>query len=278
MKKMIAFLLAAILVLGCTACGSKKDEGNDRLAQIKEKGYIELCTEPYFAPFEYVDPTKTGDDQYQGMDMEVAKYIADKIGVDLKITALDFTAVLAGVADGKYDFAISAIAYSPERAEAMRLSDVYYATNTGYGFIVRSEDVGKYTDIDSLKDAVVITQSGSVQEALYTQYVNGACKEFKLVANMTDGYLAVSEGKADVCICSTASASLYAQANGGLDIPDFRFEVDPNMNGVCVAMPTEGTESLAELINQCIAELNESGKPEEWYSQYEAAAAELGIE
>ena len=278
MKKMIAFLLAAILVLGCTACGSKKDEGNDRLAQIKAKGYIELCTEPYFAPFEYVDPTKTGDDQYQGMDLEVAKYIADKIGVDLKITALDFTAVLAGVADGKYDFAISAIAYSPERAEAMRLSDVYYATNTGYGFIVRSEDVGKYTDIDSLKDAVVITQSGSVQEALYNQYVNGACKEFKLVANMTDGYLAVSEGKADVCICSTASASLYAQANGGLDIPDFRFEVDPNMNGVCVAMPTEGTEPLAKLINQCIAELNESGKPEEWYSQYEAAAAELGIE
>ena len=278
MEKMIAFLLAAILVLGCTACGSKKDEGNDRLAQIKAKGYIELCTEPYFAPFEYVDPTKTGDDQYQGMDLEVAKYIADKIGVDLKITALDFTAVLAGVADGKYDFAISAIAYSPERAEAMRLSDVYYATNTGYGFIVRSEDAGKYTDIDSLKDAVVITQSGSVQEALYNQYVNGACKEFKLVANMTDGYLAVSEGKADVCICSTASASLYAQANGGLDIPDFRFEVDPNMNGVCVAMPTEGTESLAELINQCIAELNESGKPEEWYSQYESAAAELGIE
>lgn len=278
MKKMIAFLLAAILVLGCTACGSKKDEGNDRLAQIKAKGYIELCTEPYFAPFEYVDPTKTGDDQYQGMDLEVAEYIADKIGVDLKITALGFTAVLAGVADGKYDFAISAIAYSPERAEAMRLSDVYYATNTGYGFIVRSEDVGKYTDIDSLKDAVVITQSGSVQEALYNQYVNGACKEFKLVANMTDGYLAVSEGKADVCICSTASASLYAQANGGLDIPDFRFEVDPNMNGVCVAMPTEGTESLAELINQCIAELNESGKPEEWYSQYESAAAELGIE
>lgn len=278
MKKIVAFLLAAVLVLGCTACGSKKDEGNDRLAQIKAKGYIELCTEPYFAPFEYVDPTKTGDDQYQGMDLEVAKYIADKLGVDLKITALDFTAVLAGVADGKYDFAISAIAYSPERAEAMRLSDVYYATNTGYGFIVRSEDVGKYTDIDSLKDAVVITQSGSVQEALYTQYVNGACKEFKLVANMTDGYLAVAEGKADVCICSTASASLYAQANGGLDIPDFRFDVDPNMNGVCVAMPTEGTESLAELINQCIAELNESGKPAEWYSQYEAAAAELGIE
>ena len=91
------------------------------------------------------------------------------------------------------------------------------------------------------------------QEALYNQYINGACKEFKLVANMTDGYLAVAEGKADVCICSTASAQLYADANGGMSIPDYRFKVDPNMNGTCVAMPMEGTESLAELVNQCIA-------------------------
>lgn len=277
MKKAFAMVIALTLALACTACGGSKQEG-DRLDQIKAKGYIELCTEPYFAPFEFVDPNQSGDAQYQGMDIEIAKYIADKIGVELKITALDYTAVLAGVADGKYDFAISAIAYSPERADAMRLSDVYYSTNTGYGFIVRSEDVDKYTDLDSLKDAVVITQSGSVQEALYNQYVNGACKEFKLVANMTDGYLAVSEGKADVCICSTASASLYAEANGGMDIPEFRFDVDPNMNGTCVAMPTEGTESLAELVNACIVELNEAGKPAEWYTYYEEYAAGLGIE
>ena len=144
--------------------------------------------------------------------------------------------------------------------------------------IVRSEDAEKYNSLESLQDAVVITQSGSVQEALYNQYVNGACKEFKLVANMTDGYLAVAEGKADVCICNVSSADLYAQANGGMVTTDFRFEVDPNMNGTCVAMPTEGTESLAELVNQCIAELNESGQTAEWYTQYQSAAAELGIE
>ena len=279
MKKMWTVLLAAVLALACTACGdSKKETEGDRLAQIKEKGYIELCTEPYFAPFEYVDPSKSGDEQYQGMDIEVAKYIADKIGVDLKITALDYTAVLSGVADGKYDFAISAIAYAPSRAEAMRLSDVYYATNAGYGFIVRAEDAGKYSSLEDLKDAVVITQSGSVQETLYNQYIDGACKEFKLVANMTDGYLAVAEGKADVCICSTASAQLYADANGGLAIPDYRFEVDPNMNGTCVAMPMEETESLAELVNQCIAELKENGQTDAWYSEYEEQAAALGIE
>lgn len=278
MKKVFAIAMAAVMMLCCTACGSKKEEAKDRLAQIREKGYIELCTEPYFAPYEFIDPTKTGDDQYQGMDIEIAKYIADKIGVDLKITALDFTAVLAGVADGKYDFSISAIAYSPSRAEAMRMSDVYFASNTGYGFLTRAEDVGKYTDIESVKDAVVITQSGSVQEALYNQYINGNCKEFKLVANMTDGYLAVAEGKADVCVCSTASAGLYAEANGGLAISDFRFEVDPNMNGECVAMPMEGTESLVEIINECIAELNADGKIQQWYEEAEEYASSLGLE
>ncbi len=271
--------MTATLALACTACGSNSSaENTDLLAQIQDKGYIEMCTEPYFAPFEYVDPTQSGDAQYQGMDIEVARYIADKLGVDLKITALDYTAVLAGVADGKYDMAISAIAYSPARAEAMALSDVYYTTDTGYGYLVRSEDVDKYTDLDSLQDAVVITQSGSVQEALYNQYINGACKDFKLVSNMTDGYLAVAEGKADVCICSTASAGLYADANGGLAIPEFRFEVDPELDGVCVALPSKESDSLMEVVNQCIAELKESGQPEQWYSEYETAAAALGIQ
>lgn len=279
MKKIVTLLLAAILALGCTACGSSGGSAkSDRLAQIKEKGYIELCTEPYFAPFEYVDPNQSGDAQYQGMDIEIAKYIADKIGVELKITALDYTAALSGVADGKYDFAISAIAYAPSRAEAMRLSNVYYTGSNGYGFLVRAEDAGKYNSIESLQDAVVITQSGSVQESLYNQYVNGNCKEFKLVANMTDGYLAVAQGKADVCICETSSAALYAEANGGLATTDFRFEVDPNMNGACIAMPTDGTESLCEVINESIQELNASGQIEAWYAQYAAAAKALGIE
>ena len=278
MKKIVTFLLAAILALGCTACGSSGSAKSDRLSQIKEKGCIELCTEPYFAPFEYVDPNQSGDAQYQGVDIEIAKYIADKLGVELKITALDYTAVLSGVADGKYDFAISAIAYAPSRAEAMRLSNVYYTSNNGYGLLVRAEDAGKYNSIESLQDAVVITQSGSVQESLYNQYVGGACKEFKLVANMTDGYLAVAQGKADVCICETSSAGLYAEANGGLATTDFRFEVDPNMNGTCVAMPTDGTESLCDVVNECIQELNASGQIEAWYAQYEAAAKALGVE
>ena len=276
MKKIFAMLLALAMILSCAACGGSSKSKGDLLDEIKAQGYIELCTEPYFAPYEFVDPSKTGDAQYVGVDIEIAKYIAEKIGVELRIVPLDFTAVLAGIADGKYDIAISAIAYSPSRAEAMRLSNVYKNSSGGYGFLTRTEDAGKYNSVEDLKDAVVITQSGSVQEALYNQNVK-ACKEFKLVANMTDGYLAVAEGKADVCICSAESAQLYADANGGLAVPAFRFEVDPNMNGTVVAMPLKGSESLLELVNEAIAELNAQGKIDQWNDEYTAYAAQLGI-
>ena len=276
MKKIFAMVLALAMILSCAACGGSSKAKDDLLEEIKSQGYIELCTEPYFAPYEFVDPSKTGDAQYVGVDIEIAKYIAEKIGVELRIVPLDFTAVLAGIADGKYDIAISAIAYSPSRAEAMRLSNVYKNSSGGYGFLTRTEDAGKYNSVEDLKDAVVITQSGSVQEALYNQNVK-ACKEFKLVANMTDGYLAVAEGKADVCICSTDSAQLYADANGGLAVPEFRFEVDPNMNGTVVAMPLKGSESLLELVNEAIAELNAQGKIDQWNDEYTAYAAQLGI-
>ena len=95
---------------------------------------------------------------------------------------------------------------------------------------------------------------------------------------MTDGYLAVAEGKADVCITALSAADLYAEANGGLATPDFKLEIDPNMNGTVVAMPKEGSDALCEVVNEVIAELNAAGKIAEWETYYKAYAKELGIE
>ena len=145
--------------------------------------------------------------------------------------------------------------------------------------MVREADKDKYTSIESLKDAVVITQSGSVQEGLFNSDItNNGCKECKRVSSMTDGYLAVAEGKADVCICSTGSAGLYAEANGGLAIPDFYFDVDPEMNSTRVAAYKQGTESLMAVVNECIDELLESGQLVAWYAEYAEYAAELGVD
>lgn len=250
-----------------------------RLAKIKEKGVLEVCTEPYFAPNEFIDSSKQGDEQYQGMDIEIAKYIADRLGVQLKIVPLEFSAVLAGIVDGKYDLAISSLAYSPARAEVMRMSKGYYfSQNAGYGFAVRPEDKDKYSSVESLADATVVMQSGSVQEALFDQNVTG-CKEKKLVSSTTDAYLAVSEGKADVAICAIASADLYGESNGGnIVTTDYRFDVSDEMSGMRIAASQSDTESLIEFVNGCIDEMNAAGQIEEWNAYYTEYAKSLGIE
>lgn len=141
------------------------------------------------------------------MDIKLSQYIADKLDVELRIVPLEFTALLTTMSEGKYDMAISALAYFPSRAESMNLSKGYYFGESSYGFLVRQGDEGKYTSVEDLKNAVVVTQSGSVQEALYREQVP-ACKEFKLVSSMTDGFLMVSQGKADVCISSALASGL----------------------------------------------------------------------
>lgn len=268
--------LCLCLSVCCVACAGSRHHTGDRLQAIRERGYIEVCTEPYFAPFEFIDPNQSGDAQYVGMDMELARYIAQKLEVELRIVPLEFSALLTGMSDGKYDMAISALAYSPARAENMSLSKGYYFGTSDYGFLVRQGDEERYTSIASLEDAVVVTQSGSVQEALYREQVQ-RCRELKLVSSMTDGYLMVAEGKADVCICSTGSAQLYAEANGGLGISNFTFQVDESMQGTRVGMPV-GADSLTEFVNGCIDELQAAGQLDAWYQAATEYAKSLGLE
>lgn len=278
MKKLLAIVLALVLVLSlCSAAFAEED----RLAQIKAAGVITVCAEPYFPPMEFIDPMKTGDEQFVGVDVELAYYIADKIGVKLEYVPLEFTAVLTGIAEGKYDLAISALAWSKSRAESMNLSIGYYTSEDGgdeYGFLCRVGDEEKYNTIEGVQQAVVITQSGSVQEGYYDEYVK-TCKEFKRVSSFTDAYLAVAEGKADVCVCSISAAKLWAEANGGTTtVTEYRFPFDETKGGTRIAAAPEGTDSLMEVVNQCIEELTEQGKFLEWNAEYEEYAKSLGLD
>ena len=94
---------------------------------------------------------------------------------------------------------------------------------------------------------------------------------------MTDAYLAVAENKADVCITAIGSAELYAEANGGLAVPDFKFDTDPQMSATVVATPLDGTDSLMAIINEVIADVVENNKYEEWETYYKEYAKGLGL-
>ncbi len=237
-----------------------------------------MATEPYFAPYEFIDSSKSGDDQYQGLDIELGKYIAEKLGVELRIVPLEFSAVLASITEGKYDFAASALAYSPGRAENMNMSKGYRFSDevASYGFLVREDMIDSIQEAGDTADLVLVTQSGSVQEGFVNDQIP-KYKEFKLVSSMTDGFLMVSEGKADACACDVNNGQLYADANGGLAIAPFRFEVDESTQGTRVGIP-KGEDELTAFIDQCIDELRAEGTIDKWYEEYSDYARKLGVD
>ncbi len=279
----LVIALSMLLALSLAGCGGTQETGEaqepaNRLEAILDRGYIEVIMEPYFAPFEFIDPAKSGDEQYVGCDVEIAKAIAEDLGVELRIIPLEFSAVLAGITEGKYDLAISALGYTPARAENMEMSDGYYISEAGdgYGMLIREEDLDKYTDAASFADAVLVAQSGSLQEMFINTQIP-EYKELKLVSASTDGYLMVSEGKADAAAVAIETAKLYATANPGVTVAeDFRFEEDGTTNSTRIGIP-KGESELTERVNEIIAKLMDEGKIIEWYNQYAEYASTLGI-
>ena len=283
--KIILSLGLAAMLAGCSSsapAASDSPAPANWLEEIKARGVLTVATEPYFVPNEFIDPTKTGAEQYVGSDMELAKLIAERMGVELEIVPLEFTQVLASVAEGKYDLAISALAYTPTRAEAMELSIGYNMRddNPGYGLLIREENKDDITGPEDIKDFILITQSGSIQEELCNQQVP-AYKEFKRVSSMTDAFLSVQEGKADAAAVAITNAQLYIDSNPGcgmMIVENFKFDFDNEKYGGTRIGAPKGETELIEAVNEVLREVNENGQYKAWYDEYAEYAKSLGIE
>ena len=126
MKKFVSLLLAALMLASLMAgCGAKSDSA----AKVKTvtPGTLTVATSPDFAPMEFVDPSKQGQDMYVGFDVTLAKYIADYIGVELNVEPMSFDACQTAVYTASVPMSISGYSWTEERAENYELSDYYYA-------------------------------------------------------------------------------------------------------------------------------------------------------
>ena len=92
-----------------SASNPSSSAGQNRLEQIKQAGKIVFVTSPDYAPYEFIDLDKMGqgDDQYVGADIELAKYIAQELGVELEIHPMDFDSVLASKTNAIWPFPAS---------------------------------------------------------------------------------------------------------------------------------------------------------------------------
>lgn len=142
MKKLITTLMALMMVLALAACGSNdtpaaNNGGNDgdnaaptyanALEKIKGEGELHVALSPDFSPMEFVDSSKTGQEQYVGFDVSLAKFIAEELGVSLVVEPMSFDASQTAVYTASVPMSISGYSWTETRAENYEISDYYYA-------------------------------------------------------------------------------------------------------------------------------------------------------
>ncbi len=271
MKKLFcAALAAAMLMATMSGCGSSQN----RLEKILESGKLVLATSPDFAPLEFED-LSSGEAQYVGSDIELAKYIAEKLGVELEISAMDFSAVQAAIPSGQADIAISGFARTEDRAQNMELSIPFNITEDGGQTVLVAKGQGaNYTAAEDFSGLQIGAQNGSLQYNLVSEQLPDDV-EIVPVGSLNDGVLMLETGKIDALASDLSNAELLLESHDGIETTDFMFEYSSEGN---VAAVKKGETELIEAVNEIIDEVNELGLYEQWKDEATELAKSLGLE
>ena len=264
MKKIIALVLAAIMMLALfTGCAEKKET-------------LKVAISPDFAPMEFVDPTKTGQDQYVGFDVFLAKYLAEELGMELEIMPMDFGACQAAVAMGTVDMSISGFSWTEERAENYNLADYYYAgdNETEQQLITPAENAGKFTDPASVDGLKVGAQAASLQEGLCKEQLPNA--ELVVFTDINTGVLQLKKGDFDVMAVATGNADAIIASNPDVALAGFNFEVSEEESNNLILLK-KGNDELTQKVNELLAKAYAAGYYGEWYAAAEELAG-IGVE
>ncbi|MGN0451783.1 MAG: basic amino acid ABC transporter substrate-binding protein [Acutalibacteraceae bacterium] len=247
--KIISVLAALAIALICCGCGAK--------SMTAKEGKLIMATNAEFPPYEY----KEGD-KIVGIDAEVAKLIADKLGLELEIADVDFDSIIPGVQSGKYDMGMAGMTVTDERKEKVNFSDSYA---TGVQVVIVKED-SEIKSIDDLEGKKIGAQQGT------TGYIyasdtpeNGGYGE-ENVTGYQNGALAVEAlkgGKVDCVIIDNEPAKAYVAANEGLRILDTEYVTEDY--AICFAK--KNTE-LQEKVNDALKELIEDGSVKKVVDKY----------
>ena len=248
--------------------------------RIRRKGVLRVATEPYFAPQEFIDPEQSGMDQYAGADMELARLIASRMGVELEIVPMEYTQVLPALTDNLVDLTISAMAFTPRRAASYTMSKGYYFTESAAttAFVIREADREQYHSVDDLQDKTLIVQSSSLQEALVAKHVR-SYREFRRVSSVQTVYEAVRQGKADVGIVDLETAQAYIRNNqgSGLILAEGLYYVPEKQYLGNRVVAKKGELQLIYFVNGVIDEVLEKGTYERWIEEAQERADQLGL-
>ena len=290
MKKIVALLLALLLVVCCFAGCAKIqpaetakpdpesiDDSKKGEKPVKETPIPDLTVaiSPDFAPMEFVDTTKTGQDQYVGFDVMLAKYIAQEMGRNLVIKPMSFDACQAAVQTGTVDMSISGFSVTAERAENYNLSDYYYAgdNETEQSIITLKENEGKWTKAEDFAGKIVGAQTASLQMNLCNEQLPDSVtiKEFSDIGTAVE---ALRNGNIDALAVAKGNGDAIIANNDALAFTGFEFEVSEEAENNVILMK-KGNDELTRQVNEILAKALAEGLYGPWYEEAKKLA---GIE
>ncbi len=246
MKK--TYLLAGgVSALLLTACGQKDTD----TGAAEQKEVLEMGTSAEFAPFESRNPQ--GD--IVGFDIDLANYIADELGVELKITDMKFDGLIGALQNDRVDLVLAGMSATDARKENVDFSTEY---NHSGEMFVSAKGSGLET-LEDLEGLTVGVQLGTIQEEGAKSIIEDEAIDFELKALDDSGALIqeILSGRIDAAYMDKQVALGYIEAQG-LDAFDDPTTASP---GMAVAFP-KGSD-LVEEVNAVLAEMEESGKLDE---------------
>lgn len=279
-SKLVCIIMCIAMVAALCACGSSASspsasdapasEPQNALEKIKAEGVLTVALSPDFSPMEFVDASKSGQEQYVGFDVSLAKYIAEYIGVDLSIEAMNFDACQTAVYTASVPMAISGFSWTEERAENYNISDYYYAgdNETEQVLLIRSADADKYKAAEDFAGLDVGAQNASLQMQLVTEQLTDANPI--TIGDIGTGVLELQNGNIEALAVAKGNASMIISSNPDLAICSWEFDVKAEYEAN-VVLVTKGEDELLAVVNEALAKAYADGLYGEWYN----AAVEL---
>ena len=273
MKKALSLMTAAALVLSLSACGSTASsaasseaaspEAASSDAASSEAASSEAASETETAELSTVEPGKlimstnaafppyemtTDSGEFEGIDIETAQAIADKLGLELQIDDMDFDAALLAVQQGKADMVMAGVTVTDERQNVMDFTDSYA---TGIQSIIVKED-SDIASVDDLAGKKIGTQRGTTGYL----YCSDDFGDENVVA-YDNGLTAVqmlNNGQVDCVVIDNAPAKEFIAANPGLKLLDTAYVEESYAIGV-----GKGNTERKDAINTALEELKADG-------------------
>lgn len=247
MKRMIAvmlavFMLASVLTVAVSAKGS-----DDLLETIQKRGTIIVGLEGDWAPWSYVDE----NDELTGYDVEVAKAIADKLGVEIQIVPGEWDGLFAGMDAGRYDMVVNGVEVTEERADKYDFSTPYAYIRTALIVKGDNDSIKTFEDLKGKKTANSIASTYMNLAESYGATCYG-------VSTLDETLTMVLQGRVDATLNAIVSFTDYMAQH-----PDSNLKVVATTEEASnVAIPMrkgDETASLREAVNKAIDELREDG-------------------